>query len=385
MKIERFYLIIIIVGLFFVRQNFADAKKSSGRLVLENADSGYGEVRDGQRVSILSQNVRLRQDSVIMLCDSAVRYMDDERTMLIGHVHIFDSTKSLFGDKVDYMESQKLVIARDNVRFVDTSKTFVADFLKYFQDSEILMADSNVSIIDINESSTLTGAHLEYHRETGYGKVTGNPVFSQEDSTENLVLTISGDFMEMFNDGDSLRVKDNVEITRGNIVAHGDSLKFFKPRDLIVLESSPTAFEDQDYLTGDAIQLHLKENKVDQIFVLGHAIVTTKVDSPITPHIPYNLLTGDRIWVKLKDQKIDSVRIQGKATSYYHVIEEDEEKGINKVLCDELLILFTDGVVKKVYGSSRPGLSNGQFSPPGKQKQLETELAELLQKLGLAY
>lgn len=385
MKIERFYLIIIIIGLFFVRQDFAVQKKDSARLVLENADSGYGQIRDGQKVSILSQNVRLRQDSVIMLCDSAVRYMDDERTILLGHVHIYDSTKSLFGDQVDYFESQKLVVARDNVRFVDTTKTFLADFLKYFQDSEILMADSNVSIIDFSESSTLTGAHVEYHRETGYARITGDPVFSQEDTTEKVVLTISGDSMEMFNDGDSLRVKDDVSITRGNIVAHGDSLKFFKPLDLIILESSPTAFEDEDYLTGDVIQLHLLDNKVDQIVVEGHAIVTTKVDSPITPHIPYNLLTGDRIWVKLEDQKIDSVRIQGKATSYYHVIEKDEEKGINKVLCDDLLILFTDGVVKKVYGSSRPGLSTGQFSPPGKQKQLETELAELLQKLDLAY
>ncbi len=372
-------LLYCIIFLFFV--NVFSAEEKNTRPVLENADRGYGELVDNQQVWNLFDNVRFRQDSVIMLCDKAIRYMDEERTLLIGNVQIFDSSKTLYGDQVDYYEPQKLALVKGNVKFVDSTKTFTSDFLKYFQDSEILIADSNVVISDNVENSTLTGAHMEYHREDGYAKLLGEPVFTRVDTVEDAELLIAGELMEMFHDGDSILVKENVSIHQGEISAFGDSLKYLKDAQKVVLESFPYAFENEDKLTGEAIHLYLVENKVRRIHVIGNSIVTTLVDTPVVTTIPYNLLTGDEIWVKLKEQKIDSVNIIGKATSYYHIIEDNAEKGINKILCDELLILFADNMVKKVYGSSKPGMSTGQFSPPGNKKKLEQELREMLQKL----
>ncbi len=359
------------------------AEEKPERLILDNADTANGETIQDQSVVVLTGNVKFHQGEATLLCDKAFQYIDDDHTILTGHVQIFDEAKQLFSDKIDYFEKTRLAVAEGNVSLIDSSKTIKSDYLKYFEKQEKAVADSNVTILENNEQITLVGKHAEYLREEGYAKVTGQPVFTRTDTSNNTELVITGEIMEMFDDGDSVVVTQKVHITRGDIVADCEKLLFLKQEERIILDLSPVAYENDDHLTGKQIVLLLKDNKVTQIHIQGDAIVTTKVDSVIQTHIPYNLLTGEQIQVMLKEEQIDSVFVLGRATSYYHILEDEEEKGINKILCDELLMVFTEGKVKNVNGSSKPGLSNGIFFPPASQNKIESELTDLLKKLNI--
>jgi len=375
-----FYL--LIVYLFFETFSVVFAREEKPeRLILDNADTANGETIQEQSVLILTGNVKFHQGDAILLCDKAYQYIDEDHTLLTGNVQIYDQAKQLFSDKIDYYESTRVAVAEGNVTLIDSLKTLTADFLKYFENEEKAVADSNVIILDNDEQISLQGSHAEYLRNDGYARMTGKPVFTRKDTTDSTELVITGEVMEMFDEGDSVVVTDKVHITRGDIVADSEKLLFYKSEEKIILAVSPVAYEKDDRLTGEQIILLLRDNKVKQINIAGDAIITTKVDSVIQTNIPYNLLTGEQIQVKLKQETIDSVFVFGRATSYYHIVEDEEETGINKILCDELLMVFDEGKIKNVKGSSKPGLSNGIFYPPVSQHKIESELTDLLKKL----
>ncbi|HID24668.1 MAG TPA: hypothetical protein EYP14_20035 [Planctomycetaceae bacterium] len=97
----------------------------------------------------------------------------------------------------------------------------------------------------------------------------------------------------------------------------------------------------------------------------------------------YDLLTGEDITVSVKDEQVDTVIVRGRATSYYHLFEDGVEKGLNKVLGDEIRMLFSDGELKKVIVTSDPSTSTGTFYPPKSKAMIEKELNELLAKIGI--
>ncbi len=367
--------------MFFVYIS-SSQEKPVERLILDNADLASGEMTDGnQRTLILTGNVQFHQGEAVLKCDKALQFVDQERTLLTGNVSIIEKSKQMYGDTIDYNEKTQFAIARGHVKMVDSTKTLTGDFLKYYQDQEKVIVDSNVTLFDNSEFSSLAGRHAEYYRNTGYAQVTGQPVFTQTDTSSNLTLTIRGVLMEMFHDGDSIKVDDQVHITRGEMNAKCGKLLYIKKDELVILDEAPYAFQKNDHITGSQIELKLVKNKVKRIRVNKDAIVVSRVDSLIQTNIPYDLLTGEEIWVEIKNDEIDSVLVKGRATSYYHIIEKQQEKGINKILCDELLMVFAQGKVTHVTGSSAPGMSTGVFFPPAGREKIEGELKEVLMKM----
>ena len=347
---------------------------------LHNADVMKGMTIGEQNVILLVGNVEFRQGEAVVLCNEARQYKDEEKTVFIGDVSFIDKNKAIYGDIVTYFEQEKKFLATSNVRLVDSTKTLLADTLEYYEDEEKAIAKSNVRVIEDVERVELSGNYTEYLRETGYTKVLGNPVFTKMDSTKERELTITGEIIESFDEGDSVKVVNNVEIIRGDITAKCGNLTYFKAEDKISLQLSPWATRVNDKLTGDVIELLLLDNEVTDINVLGRAVVTTRVDSSFNTATPFDILTGEKILVSVFEEKIDTVIILGRATSYYHVIDDSVEQGINKVLGDEIMMIFKDSAINQVHVKSSPGTSLGSVFPPNSYNRIENELVALLTK-----
>ena len=136
-------------------------------------------------------------------------------------------------------------------------------------------------------------------------------------------------------------------------------------------------------MTGRSVSLLLDGSEVVAIHIVGDAVAASTVDSTLKTDVPYDLLTGQDMMVYVTDEKIDSVRIEEQATSYYHVIEEGEEKGLNKALGDALFITFDGDTLKRVRVHSSPSASVGEFYPPTHKSDIEMELKEQLAKLNI--
>ncbi len=365
----------------FSLQKSKDEPKERMRLI--HADELRGETYGKQFVRRLIGHVKFIQGKATVTCREAQEFVDEGKVVFNGNVSFIDQSKALYGDHVVYYRSQKLFVARGNAKLVDSTKILTADDLQYFEEKEEAIADHHVVLSDSSERMTLTGKHAEYFRNKAYAKMIGQPVFSRRDSLAERALVISGDLIEMFKDGERVQVRDNVEVKRGKVTANCGALEFYRSEDRVALSLKPTAYRVNDVLFGDKIDLILVNNEVKEIHVLGNAIVSSKVDTSVQTTTPYDLLSGEKILVSLKDEQIDTVQVMGRATSFYHVIEDSVEQGINKVLGDDLQMMFLNGELETVQVESSPSTSAGNFYPPNSYDQVENELVSLLTKIGI--
>lgn len=349
------------------------------RLRLIHADWGGGEMIGDHTVRLLVGNVEFRQGEAFMKCDSCVQYLDDQRLEFEGNVEIFNNQKWLYADHVIYYEESQIDKAAGHVRLVDTTKTLLAQRLTYFEKEEKAFAKDSVRIIDDANRLTLTGNYAEYYRNDGYAKVTDSPFMSKKDTTDAIELTIVGKVMEMFDDGDRVTVQDSVTITRGAVVATCGKVEYLDQEEKVILSENPQAKRKWDDLWGDEIVLLLKDTEVEAIDIHGQAVVMSRVDTLAEDDSRFDFLNGEKIFIWLQDEAIDSVRITDRATSYYYVMEDGEDKGLNKVLGDEIKLYFSENELKHVRVKSSPGTTTGTYYPPAQTYMIESELKGIVE------
>jgi lipopolysaccharide export system protein LptA len=350
------------------------------RLRLVNADICNG---DKDVVRICTGNVQFRQGLAVMLCDKATQFVQEGKVIFEDHVLIIKKGKELRADRITYFDQSQIAFAEHNVQFKDSTKTLSADKIRYFDLEDKAIAEGAVVITEVKERFKLEGQKAEYLRKTGYAKVIGQPVLTKLDSLGQAEIVIHGKTMEMFSDGDSLKVLDDVVVTRGEVVAHCGTLMFLQSDDKIKLSDKPNAEQKDTFISGNSLELLLKKNDLKAIHVIKEAIAVSKNDSTPGLRIPYDILTGEDILVNIKDDQIDSVTVTGKATSYYHVIEEGKEKGLNKVLGDRLMMSLKGGQLKKVNVFSKPSISAGVFYPSTSQTAVVKEMNDILIKYNI--
>jgi lipopolysaccharide export system protein LptA len=374
MKItNKIWFILFLVGILF-------SQESKERMRLVHADLMEGLVINGQNVRKLTGHVEFRQGKTLATCNQALEYIEEGIFEFLGDVTVIDEKKSIQGEIIKYFEDDNKTLAYFNVRLVDSTQTLVADTLEYLENIEKAIAKSNVVILNDSERVELTGRYAEYLRNEGYAKVTGDPVFTKRDSALEKDLVISGLLIEFFDDGKRVHVKGNVEIIRGKITARCGLLEYDKENEKVVLSISPKAKRVNDRLAGDSIDMLLTDNDVTDIIINGNAVISTKVDSAIKTSTPFDILTGEQIIVSVVQENIDTVYVKGRATSYYHVVDDSVEQGINKVLGDDLTMVFENSAIQQVKVASSPSLSIGSVYPPKSYNLVENELIALLAK-----
>ncbi len=359
-KFFRFLLFSVYIAVVMINALYSQQQDSAApRLELVHADSLFSA---GKNIQILDGNVIFRQENAEMKCDSAIRYIDLNKVVFTGNVSIVKDAQSLYAQQIDYYQPQELFIARQDVKLTDSTKVLTCTQLKYWQDENRTLARFNVILRDTLKEMTLTGDSLHYHLDERYARVLINPVFTQTDSSDSTDLRITGKMIELFDDGKRIEVSENVHISRGDVEARCDTLRYNRSESNVSLLANPRVINGFDLMLGQTIQLFLDGIAVHSIYIEEDAFVATRNDTAGT--LFYDYLLGRDIDITLTDDNIDTVYVQGQATSYYHVIEERKLKGINKVIGDELLIDFDNGSIQLVSIMSTPSVCEGTFYPP---------------------
>ena len=88
--------------------------------------------KDSVQIRKLLGNVRLRQDSTYIDCDSAYQFLDSNVVIAKGHVVItMPQSRTIYADDLLYQGDTKILTLEHNVRLQDTSITLYTDKLIY--------------------------------------------------------------------------------------------------------------------------------------------------------------------------------------------------------------------------------------------------------------
>ena len=344
----------------------------SGKLRLVHADSAISFQENGRLIRELIGNVAFAQDSATMTCDRAREIPAAKQTVFTGNVRMRDGKRWLHADEVFYFEDRKEQRAVGKVSLGDGPNLLRAKFVSYFQKERLAIADSSVTLTNRERRLRLTCGHLVYQREKEYTDATIKPVLVEFDSLYQESLRITGERIELFDGGKRAKVSRDVKITRNNSRAECGEAEYFRDAERMELRLNPVTWQDNDKLTGERIDLFLKEQKLERVHVVKNAEATSTIDT-LKAGKRINNLSGQEINMFLRNDKVEKILVEGTATSVYHVIEEGKEQGKVRVQGDKITLFVEKQVLKRVLIESDPGSSTGRFWPVGTKEEVPSK------------
>jgi lipopolysaccharide export system protein LptA len=350
-----------ISAVIFLAHNTVPGEQPSDKLWIKNADSFEYRRYRNEETRHLTGNVQIEYDSVNIFTDEMYDYLRRSRVDFIGNVRAHYQTKRLFADKAIYHKNRRLLICT-------------------------ALPDSLVRLVDPDERMTVTGRRLIYHESSDSAVMKEEPVLIDVDSAGSDTLRIISNTMDYSGKRRTATAIGDVVIFKRDLKATCNRAIYYRDQERISLLDSPVVITSESHLTGDEIEMILREGRLDTLKVLenGHGIYTEfqkdssekiselfgdtihslfRNDSLQKAHVinnargqyffksepeKLNTLTGDRIHLFFKNNEVEHIVVKDQATSVYYFEEDGKNEGKNNASGDMIFIDFKEGHVSYV-------------------------------------
>ena len=331
---------------------------SGSPVVLERARSLKSFEENGVQRKELEGDVWITKDSLSVICRKAIFYPDSGLLIFRRDVQFSQPGRDLYADEVIYNESTEEVFARGHVRIYQDSLKASANRAVYHERFKSSYLFDNVKIVDDNRNITLKGQTGFFDHENEYAFVTGSPTLTQRDSTLALRTQIYGDTIEYFGDRKQAHALGNVIVERDSLVAYGSHLQFHQDSSYAELIGEPYAIQNLDNISGDTLRLFFKDEQLERLEVLGHALATNPADSIDTGL--RNRMEGKQMSLWIEETNLSRIIVEGNAIATYYIREGGEPKGRNTTSGDILYVYFADSRISHI---EVEGGTRGIYSP----------------------
>ncbi|MDX2287096.1 MAG: OstA-like protein [Bacteroidia bacterium] len=346
-------LILSLAGALRAQQPFPlqDSAAQSRRLKILNAAYLTFEQRGGLSVQKLVGQVRLRQDSTLFYCDSALFYDAENRVEAFGRVRAdMPDNVTLTAARMTYDANTRIAEVFNNIRLTDGEVVLTTQRMTYFRNEDYGYYQGGGKLVD--DSTTLTSVYGYYYPNEqkayfkrrvelvnpdytlktdtlGYNvktKVAQFVTYTVINSRDGEIVTRSGEYdtearrVNLFQratvrdssytlTADTLRYTDNAStgIARGRVVVvqkdsslevRGNYGRFSRELDESLLAENPVAIQRFDG---------------DSLFIFADTLFSTHLERPVqriradTVSRPE---TPDGQWVVRQDTLQDTVRVR---------------------------------------------------------------------------
>jgi len=211
-------------------------------------------------------------------------------------------------------------------------------------------ATGRVRVINDEDAVTITGGDLLHDGVTGYSRVTISPVLVKHDSSAGGAidtLIVKSLIMESFQDSvRRLRATDSVRFVRRNLAGKAGSVLFHTRGDSLELRASPILWYEETQVTGDSINVYLRERALDRILVMGDAFAVSQGDSLFPGR--FDQLAGETIAMQFRNRALERITVDVRALSVYYLYEDSAANGLNRASGDGITMLFAEGKAKSI-------------------------------------
>ncbi len=396
-KLKNFaYLFIFIVLGFLLFSKFQVLAQERQPILLKNADSLLGITsNNNSQVRNFIGHVMFVQGSIVLTCDTAIQYINENRVELIGKVKINQNYTTIKSPKINYTGDNKIAVAQDSIEIQDTANTLRAKTGEYNFETKIAHFKKNVSIE--NDSVLIYSDELIDNTEnnesfsTGFVRVFGKKIRTatvcdtlvykpnqsfllaysnagffyidsmrqNKDTTLHETLTnlsdVRFDTLSVFSNtifGNQVKGQefyqflDSVEIVRGTMSAKCKRADYFKTGDSILLTGTPIVWFDNMQLTGDTIFVLFPYQTIQKVKLLNNAFALSFNDSLGVDKI--NQISGKYIDIFFEKDSVKSILSKIEASSVYFIKSDDGESGVQRSGADSISISFEQGNVSNI-------------------------------------
>lgn len=236
-----YFAVLIFIAFFPVLLNAQDKKE----VEILNADALKFTEIEGRKFTRLVGNVALRQDNVVMWCDSALLDKDSNSVIAWNHIHIQQDTTHAYSQYLDYDGNSKVAILRNAVRLTDTEATILTDELFYNTREKRAYYVSGGKVL--RDSSVITSRKAIYYTETSEVFFNQNVVITDPNyslTSDTLKYNVNSDIATFY--GNTIIINDQSRILCDN--------GWFDTRnDIASFGQNTTVLNGSQYLNADSL------------------------------------------------------------------------------------------------------------------------------------
>lgn len=278
------------------------------------------------------------------------------------------------GDKLNAQKGSFYDTERKQFRFYDgdieteTSKVY-AEVLFYDDLTKYYEGRINVSLLNKERQVEIFGEEGKYWEERKYSRVYGNALvqkYFEKDTlymiADTLISQDSDNAEERF-----LLAYNRVKMIKSDLFGITDSLAYIYSDSTIFFYKDPVIWNDKSQITADSVRFLIANEEIDRIYLNRRAFNITKDTLG-----NFNQIKGRRMTGYFTEGQISRFHVEGNGESiYFDVVGDSVLRGMNKMLCANIMMFFEDGNIKRINWLVKP---EGAFNPPHLIKEEDKKL-----------
>ncbi|EMR03246.1 OstA-like protein [Cesiribacter andamanensis] len=245
--------------------------------------------------------------------------------------------------------------------------------LGYDRQRELFTAKGNVTMTAKDQQVIILGTEAYYDKKTGITRIWGRPLMKRPVQQDTLFMS-ADTMMAIEHELEAkkrLLAWGGVKIFKQDLQGVADSMAYRLADSLLFFYRQPVLWNQQNQLTGDTINLQIRNNTVDRMRLLQNGFVISRDTLG-----DYNQVKGRLITAFFRDDELSQVAVNGNAESIYFVLEETDsvmvQMGMNRITCANMLINFANRQVRQIRFYQQP---DATFVPPHELKEPDTRLS----------
>ncbi|MFD2202108.1 OstA-like protein [Shivajiella indica] len=278
------------------------------------------------------------------------------------------------GDKLNARKGSFYDTERKQFRFYDgdveteTSKVY-AEVLFYDEFKKYYEGLTNVSLFNKEREIEIFGEEGKYWEERKYSIIVGNALvrkYNEKDTLFMIADTLVSQDSEIPEER-YLLAFHNAKMIKSDISGIADSLVYLTADSTLYFFKDPVLWNEKSQITADSITLKIANEEIERALLNRRAFNITKDTLG-----NFNQIKGRKMTGYFKESKISRFHVEGNGESiYFDIIGDSVLRGMNKMLCANIMMYFEDGKIKKVNWLVKP---EGSFNPPHIIKEEDMKL-----------
>jgi len=340
---------------------------AEGGVTLKDRDvtltSREGEYDVNNQTAFFYTTVKLVQGTSTMTANDLTYFRATQTSIARGKVLVVSDSGEVRAEKVTYSKALDETTAEGDVHVRNDSLILSSDWMFNSKPAGTLFARGKVTVQSLANNTVVFGDTLARFANTAYTVIPRSPlvyIIDTTRSTDSLTgaekitldtLFIKARYMEAYQ-GDSTRfiANDSVSVLRtSGFSATGGRLFYDEMKGVMTLYNAPRqrVWNDSTEIVSDSIAMLLPNRKIDKVFAIGHAFLTTPVEG-LGETDRIQQLQGERMTLRVEQDTIRDVLVSRNALSMYFLVSNGKADGVNRTSGDTIRIEFQKKAVNRV-------------------------------------
>ena len=295
--------------------------------------------------------VIIKNAQYTMYSDTLKYYTQTKEAHFLGPTEIVGEDDYIYCENGWYNTETDISQFNKDAYLISGSQILKGDSLYYERDNGLGKAFNNVVIIDTVESVVLKGDYGYYLEEPYYALMTKKAEFMQFQDGDTLYMHADTIVSDLDTSGmyKVINAYHKVKLYRFDLQGKCDSMSYSFVDSIIRLYTEPVIWSEDHQLTADYIEIHTKNNVIDQVQMYSASFIIAMTDS-----IRFDQIKGKDMIGYFRDNELYQVDVKGNGQTIYFPLDDEELIGVNKAESSDLVILFKDNKPDKIYFLNNP-------------------------------